>query len=195
MSGGTRGARLRILLMSAPLAVFVLLAVLLGSRLWSGGDPSVVPSAFIGRQAPPIALPPLEGLNGPDGSPSPGLTQAMVGDGMPVVVNFWASWCGPCRIEHPQLIRLAKEKRFRLLGVNYKDLPENARRFLGQLGDPFAAVGVDRDGGMAVNWGVYGVPETFIIDGAGIIRYRHVGPLTDEALDGAFGAALGRVAG
>lgn len=194
MNPVNRGMRLRMLLMAAPLIVFMLLAVLLGSRLWSGGDASIVPSAFIGRQAPPIALPPLAGLNNPDGSPSSGLTQAMIGDGTPVVVNFWASWCAPCRIEHPQLLRLAKEGKFRLLGVNYKDLPENARRFLGQLGDPFAAVGVDRDGGVAVNWGVYGVPETFIIDGAGIIRYRHVGPLTDEAMNGAFGAALGRVA-
>ncbi len=189
---GRVGARR--LLMAAPLVFFALIAALLGWRLWSGGDPSIVPSALVGRKAPALVLPPLEGLKRADGASSPGLTQFLIGDGTPVVVNFWASWCGPCRIEHPQLMRLAQEGRIRLLGVNYKDVAENARRFLGQLGDPFVAVGVDRDGATAVNWGVYGVPETFIVDGAGIIRYRHVGPLTEEALRGAFGAELAKLA-
>ncbi|MFD2676444.1 DsbE family thiol:disulfide interchange protein [Camelimonas lactis] len=193
MSGG-EGRAFRRLLLAAPLVVFALLAVLLGWRLWRGGDPSIVPSALIGRKAPALVLPPLEGLKRPDGTPTPGLVPSLMGAGAPVVVNFWASWCGPCRIEHPQLMQLAREGRVRLLGVNYKDVPENARRFLGQLGDPFVAVGADRDGATAVNWGVYGVPETFIVDGAGIIRYRHVGPLTEEALRGAFGAALAKAA-
>jgi len=193
MSGG-EGRASRRWLLAAPLVVFALLAVLLGWRLWRGGDPSIVPSALIGKKAPALALPPLEGLKRPDGTPTPGLIPSLMGAGAPVVVNFWASWCGPCRIEHPQLMQLAREGRVRLLGVNYKDVPENARRFLGQLGDPFVAVGADRDGATAVNWGVYGVPETFIVDGAGIIRYRHVGPLTEEALRGAFGAALAKAA-
>ena len=193
MSGG-EGRAFRRLLLAAPLVVFAVLAVLLGWRLWRGGDPSIVPSALIGRKAPALVLPPLEGLKRLDGTPTPGLVPSLMGAGTPVVVNFWASWCGPCRIEHPQLMQLAREGRVRLLGVNYKDVPENARRFLGQLGDPFVAVGADRDGATAVNWGVYGVPETFIVDGAGIIRYRHVGPLTEEALRGAFGAALAKAA-
>lgn len=184
----------RRLLLAAPLILFFILATLLGYRLWSGGDPSVVPSAFIGRKAPALSLPPLEGLKSAEGD-TPGLNQSMLLGGRPTVVNFWASWCGPCRVEHPQLIALARERKVRILGVNYKDVPENARRFLGQLGNPFVAVGVDRDGSIAVNWGVYGVPETFIVDGNGIIRYRHVGPVTEDALRGAFGAALAKAGG
>ena len=100
------------------------------------------------------------------------------------VVNVWASWCAPCRIEHPLLMDLAKRKRHPLLGINYKDDPENAARFLGTLGQPFAAVGMDRDGRTAVDWGVYGVPETFVVDGQGMIRYKHIGPLSQEAISG-----------
>lgn len=182
----------RRLLMATPLIIFALLAVMLGMRLWSGGDPAVVPSALIGKSAPGLSLPPLEGLR-PDRNGAAGLTRAML-EGTPSVVNFWASWCGPCRIEHPQLMQLAREGKFQILGVNYKDVPGNARRFLGQLGNPYAAVGVDRDGSTAVNWGVYGVPETFVIDATGVIRYRHVGPLTQEALNGGFGEALKKAA-
>lgn len=177
--------------MSTPLVVFVLLAGLLGARLWSGADPAAVPSTFVGKPAPQIDLPPLK-VAAHGGSDTRGLSQEMLA-GAPSVVNFWASWCGPCRIEHPQLMELSRQGKVRVLGVNYKDTPDNARRFLGQLGNPYEAVGVDRDGSTAVNWGVYGVPETFIIDAKGVIRHRLVGPLTQEALNGAFGAALAEV--
>ena len=106
------------------------------------------------------------------------------------MVNVWASWCAPCRIEHPLLMELAKRTDIALFGINYKDEPENAARFLGTLGQPFAAVGMDRDGRAAVDWGVYGVPETFIVDGQGIIRYKHIGPLTPEPSPGTLAAEI-----
>ena len=101
-----------------------------------------------------------------------------------VVVNVWASWCAPCRQEHPLLMELAKDPGIRLVGINYKDNPENARRFLGALGNPFAAVGADPNGRAAIDWGVYGVPETFVIGPDGTIRHKQIGPLTPEAMDG-----------
>lgn len=178
----------RRLLLAAPLTVFALLFALLGYRLWSGGDPSIVPSPLVGKPAPDLALPALPGFSDIVGKD--GLNRQMLASGVPSVVNFWASWCGPCRVEHPLLMEMAKSQKLRIYGVNYKDIAENARRFLGQLGNPYHAVGVDQDGATAVNWGVYGVPETFIVDGRGIIRYRHVGPLTADSLRGAFGKAL-----
>jgi cytochrome c biogenesis protein CcmG/thiol:disulfide interchange protein DsbE len=109
--------------------------------------------------------------------------------GQPTIVNVWASWCAPCRQEHPLLMELAAEPGVRVVGINYKDQPENARRFLGALGNPFIAVGVDDSGRNAIEWGVYGVPETFILDGSGVIRHKHVGPLTPQTMAG-FRAAL-----
>ena len=143
-----------------PLAIFLMLATLFFVQL-GAGDPSKLPSTLIGRQAPPFALAPLEGLLR-DGRPVPGLARADLDEGV-VVVNVWASWCGPCRDEHPLLIELAKDPRIRLVGINYKDSPENARRFLGALGNPFVAVGVDPGGRTGIDWGVYGIPETFVV--------------------------------
>ena len=100
------------------------------------------------------------------------------------LVNVWASWCAPCRQEHPLLYELSQDKRFSIAGLNYKDRPENARRFLGELGNPYKAIGVDDAGRAAINWGVYGVPETFLVGKDGKIAYKHVGPLSPESIAG-----------
>lgn len=166
------GARL---LHLAPVLVFSALAILFLVRLYSG-DPAKVPSALIGRPVPPFTLAPLEGLSAA-GQPVPGLSDAALKAGPVTVVNVWASWCAPCRQEHPVLMDLAKDPSIRVVGINYKDNSENARRFLGQLGNPFAAVGVDPGGRTAIDWGVYGVPETFVVGPDGAIRHKHIGPL------------------
>jgi cytochrome c biogenesis protein CcmG/thiol:disulfide interchange protein DsbE len=173
----TRRTRLLFLL---PVLVFAGLAALFLLRLFSG-DPSRVPSALIGRPAPAMTLPPLEGLRAADGAPVPGLSPEDL-KGRVTIVNVWASWCAPCRLEHPLLVDLAKDTSIRLVGINYKDQAENARRFLGALGNPYAAVGVDANGRAAIDWGVYGVPETYIVGPDGAIRHKHIGPLMPEHL-------------
>jgi len=162
-----------------PLLIFGALAVLFLVRLFTG-DPTRIPSALVGKPAPAFALAPLPGLLR-DGKPSPGFDSDSL-KGNVTVVNIWASWCAPCRQEHPLLMQLSKAPGLRLVGINYKDGTENARRFLGTFGDPFAAVGVDPNGRTAIDWGVYGVPETFIVGPDGIIRHKHIGPLTPEAM-------------
>jgi cytochrome c biogenesis protein CcmG, thiol:disulfide interchange protein DsbE len=167
-------------LMALPLLVFAALAVLLLLRLGSG-DPSRIPSALIGRPAPQTALPPLQGLVA-DGAAVPGLDPAVF-KGKVSIVNVWASWCVPCHNEAPLLTELAKDKRLQLVGINYKDAPDNARRFLGRYGNPFSVVGVDSNGRAAIEWGVYGVPETFVVGREGTIVYKLVGPVTPENID------------
>ena len=169
--------RWRRLLVLVPLAVFIGLAVLFLVQL-NAGDPSLVPSALIGRPAPQTSLPPIAGL-ARDGTPVPGIVPADF-KGAVTVVNVWASWCVPCHDEAPVLEEMAKDRRFRLVGINYKDDPDNARRFLGRYGDPFAAAGADRSGRAAIDWGVYGVPETFVVGRDGRIAYKLVGPITPE---------------
>lgn len=164
--------------LAIPLVAFVALAALLYTRLFSG-DPATLPSALIGRPAPDMALPALEGLVA-DGAAIPGFSRSDLATGEVTVVNVFASWCGPCRLEHPVLMSL-KASGARIFGLNYKDAPENARRFLGGLGNPFSRVGVDEAGRAAIEWGVYGVPETFVVDGKGRIAFKFVGPLTEEA--------------
>lgn len=164
-----------------PLAVFAALAAMFALALKSG-DPSRLPSALIGKPAPEIALVPLDGLLHA-GQPVPGFKTADLARGKPVVVNFWASWCVPCIEEHPLLIEVRRRAGVDVLGVNYKDQAVAARRFLGRFGNPFSAVGVDSDGRAAIEWGVYGMPETFVIDGKGRIAFKHVGPLTAESLE------------
>lgn len=154
-----------------PLAIFLALAVVFFTRI--GGDHSVVPSALINKPAPMLPLPPLEGAN------TPALDPASF-KGNVTIVNVWASWCAPCRAEHPFLERLAKDKRIRIAGINYKDQPANALRFLSSLGNPFAAIGADTAGRAAIEWGVYGVPETFLVGRDGLIKYKQVGPITAE---------------
>ncbi len=163
-----------------PFAVFATLAAVFLAKLLMGGDPSAVPSALIDKPVPEFSLPALDGLNR-DGTPVPGLAAADL-KGRVSLVNIFASWCGPCRQEHPLLERLATDPRIKVYGINYKDVPENARRFLGELGNPYAAVGVDDRGRAAIDWGVYGVPETFLIGPDGIIRHKIVGPLSERAL-------------
>ncbi len=172
------------LLFLIPLLIFGGLAIVFGIGLFSG-DKSKVPSALIGRVAPAITLAPLEGLQ-KDGKPLPAFGNADLAKGQATLVNVWASWCAPCRVEHPVLMGLAetdavKQGKVALVGMNYKDEAENARRFLGALGNPFSAVGVDRAGRAAIEWGVYGVPETFVIGPDGHILEKHVGPLDQVA--------------
>jgi cytochrome c biogenesis protein CcmG/thiol:disulfide interchange protein DsbE len=187
----------RRLFLLLPLAVFLGLAALFLVRLFSG-DPSRVPSALINRPVPTFSLPPLEGLV-KGGVPVPGLSSGDLtgpaADGRVTIVNVFASWCVPCRQEHPLLLQLAQDPRVRLVGINYKDDPDNARRFLGELGNPFAAVGTDTAGRTAIDWGVYGVPETFIVGPDGIIRYKNIGPLTPQALQADIEAAIKRASG
>ena len=161
----------------APLVVFLALVALFLIRLYSG-DPSRIPSALIGHPAPQTNLPPVAGLER-NGAAVPGIDAASF-KGAVTVVNVWASWCVPCHDEAPLLMRLAQDSRFRLIGINYKDEPDNARRFLGRYGNPFAAAGADLNGRAGIEWGVYGVPETFVVGRDARIAYKLVGPITAD---------------
>ncbi len=180
MATETSGGGLRRkLLVALPLVLFLALAALFLYRL-GAGDPSRIPSALIGREAPQASLPAVAGLM-QDGKPIPGIEAADF-KGNVTLVNVWASWCVPCHDEVPQLEELSKDKRIRLVGINYKDQPDNARRFIGRYGNPFAAVGSDPNGRAAIEWGVYGVPETFVVGRDGRIAYKLVGPITEQNL-------------
>jgi len=167
----------RTFLMVLPLLAFIGLALLFWFRLGSG-DPSRIPSALIGRPAPQTTLPPLKGLQN-DGAQVPGLDPAAF-KGKVSLVNVWASWCVPCHDEAPLLSEFAKDTRVQMVGINYKDAPDNARRFLGRYGNPFGIVGADANGRASIEWGVYGVPETFIVGREGKIVYKLVGPITRD---------------
>jgi len=167
-------------LVALPLVIFLALAGLFLLRLY-GGDPSKIPSALIGRPAPQTTLPALEGLLA-NGAQVPGLDPAAF-KGKVSVVNVWASWCVPCHDEAPLLTELGKDKRLQIVGINYKDAPDNARRFLGRYGNPFGIVGVDGNGRASIEWGVYGVPETFVVGREGTIVYKMVGPVTSDNVD------------
>ena len=170
----------RRILVLLPLAVFIALAALFLLRL-GAGDASRIPSALIGKEAPATNLPPIAGLER-DGAAVPGLTNATF-EGKVTLVNVWASWCVPCHDEAPLLMQLAQDKRIRILGINYKDQPDNARRLIGRYGNPFAAVGADTAGRASIDWGVYGVPETFVVDREGRIAYKLVGPITADNIE------------
>jgi cytochrome c biogenesis protein CcmG/thiol:disulfide interchange protein DsbE len=167
-------------LVTLPLIGFIAVAGLFLLRL-HGGDPSKIPSALIGRPAPQTAMPALAGLT-INGIAAPGLDPAAF-KGKVSVVNVWASWCVPCHDEAPLLTALAKDKRLQIVGINYKDSPDNARRFLGRYGNPFGMVGVDGNGRGSIEWGVYGVPETFVVGREGTIVYKLVGPVTPANFD------------
>ncbi|EJJ25198.1 DsbE family thiol:disulfide interchange protein [Rhizobium sp. CF142] len=174
-------------LAAVPLLVFATIAGAAGRTLYrqamEGYSPSVLPSALIGQTHPAIDLPPLAGLQSP-GLQDGGLT------GQVTIVNVFASWCNPCRQEHAALMRLSKDPRVKLMGINYKDNAEEAAVFLRDNGNPYAAIGVDPTGREAIDWGVYGVPETFVIDRDGRILFKQVGPLDDKALSAGIGPAL-----
>ncbi len=164
-----------------PLGIFCVLALIFAYGLTTG-DPSRLPSALIGKRVPTMTLPALEALT--DGTRVvPGFDSADLAKGEVSVVNFWASWCVPCVQEHPLLVALKQRAGVPIYGVNYKDQAAAARRFLGRYGNPFVAVGTDANGRAAIEWGVYGMPETFIVNGKGEIVYKHVGPISPETLE------------
>ncbi|MBC7583782.1 DsbE family thiol:disulfide interchange protein [Tardiphaga sp. vice352] len=176
----TAAPKRRPLLMALPLLGFAVVAALFWFKL-GAGDPARLPSALIGRPAPATALPALEGLTA-NGAPVPGLDPALF-MGRVSVVNVWASWCVPCHDEAPLFMTLAQDKRLQIVGINYKDGADNARRFLGRYGNPFGIVGVDGNGRASIDWGVYGVPETFVVGRDGRISYRLVGGVTAANFD------------
>ena len=176
--GGPEKKRFNLLIL-LPLLAFIGLAALFLYRLGTG-DPSVLPSALIGRPAPVTDLPPLPGVER-NGKPIPGVSNATF-QGAVTLVNVWASWCVPCRDEVPFLEQLSKDKRIQLVGINYKDAPDDARRFLNRFGDSFIANGRDASGRTSIDWGVYGVPETYLIGRDGRIAYKLVGPVTADDL-------------
>jgi cytochrome c biogenesis protein CcmG/thiol:disulfide interchange protein DsbE len=162
-----------------PLAIFLGFAAVAGKMLYdqdvNGRDVSAIPSALIGKKAPSLALPPLEGSN------TAALTTAAIG-GKLTLVNVFASWCVPCRQEHPILKELANDSRLTIVGINYKDRNDNALRFLGELGNPYKAIGVDPNGKAAIDWGVYGIPESYLVAPDGTILYKKVGPFDERTL-------------
>jgi cytochrome c biogenesis protein CcmG/thiol:disulfide interchange protein DsbE len=179
-AGGSDSGRRRSGLVILPLLVFLGLAAVFGAELISGGD-DALPSVLINRPAPPTDLPPLDGLVAA-GEPVPGFSSADFA-GEVSLVNVFGSWCAACVDEHPTLMALAGNERFQILGLNYDDVPSSALAWLNRYGNPFDAVGVDHTNRTAIDWGVYGAPETFIVDREGIVRYKVVGPLLGGALD------------
>jgi cytochrome c biogenesis protein CcmG/thiol:disulfide interchange protein DsbE len=157
-----------------PILGFALLAFFMLKGL-GGRPPDILPSVLIDKPAPTLGLAALEG--------SPGFTDADLHSGHVTVVNFFASWCAPCRLEADTLAALAKKPGFALVGVAYKDKPDDTRGFLAELGNPFSAIVSDTGGLRAIDWGVTAAPETFVIDGKGIIRFKYVGQLTDQVVD------------
>ncbi|MEM8729796.1 MAG: DsbE family thiol:disulfide interchange protein [Pseudomonadota bacterium] len=172
-------------LMIAPPAIFAALVILFGVGMFRD-DPNALPSAREGASAPSVQVTPL-------GQKIP-FTDADLRDGEIKLVNFWASWCGPCRVEHPNLEALAAEG-LTIYGVNYKDDPGNALGFLGELGDPYAKTAADASGRMGLDWGLYGVPETYVIDGDGTVILRFAGPLTQRAIAETLRPALAKAQG
>ena len=164
-----------------PVILFAGLALLFVRGLNHAGEARKLPSVLIGKPAPKFDLKAVAGL----AAPVPGLKTADLKTGTVTVVNFWASWCVPCRQEHPNLIELGKmsgKEGFKLVGINYKDKPADAARFLRQLGSSYAAIGSDYNGRVGIDWGVVGVPETYIVDGKGVITYKFIGPISRKAM-------------
>lgn len=180
-AGKSQKARKRISKIALlPLLIFLALAALFFFRLFSG-DASQIPSALIGRQVPAFTLPAVDGL--PD---RPGLSDSDLRQGHVSLVNIFASWCVPCREEHELLVGLGKDpalaaRNVQIFGIAYKDRPENTSRFLARGGDPYVRIGADQSGRTGIDFGVYGVPETFIVKGDGTIAYKFIGPMSEES--------------
>ncbi|MFO1174059.1 MAG: DsbE family thiol:disulfide interchange protein [Paracoccaceae bacterium] len=172
-------ARLSPLMIAPP----VLFAALAGLFLWgmNRAHPDQLPSMLEGHAAGPVEVTALEGQTP--------IQAADLSDGTVKIVNFWASWCAPCRAEHPNLLKL-KANGVTVLGVNYKDKPEDAQAFLAELGSPYAKIGADQSGRMGIDWGIYGVPESFVLDGKGKVILRFPGPLTQDVIDNTIRPAL-----
>ncbi len=168
-----------------PMAVAAILAAVFWWALDPERDPSAVPSPLIDKPVPAFRMPLLEGQ---------GDITETVFTGRVTVFNVFASWCIPCRAEHPLLMEIARAGKAQVIGLNYKDKPEDAKAWLKELGNPYARIGADRKGRVAIDWGVYGVPETFVIDKAGRIRYKHVGAITARLLTGTIGPLIERLA-
>lgn len=164
----------RVLLAVLPLVVLVGLIAVFAMNM--NRDPSLVQSVLIDKPAPSFTLKAVAGT-GVEGFDTASLK------GEVTVVNVFASWCIPCREEHPMLERLKAETGVRLFGINQRDAPENASAFLAELGNPYDRIGGDTDNRVSIDWGVYGVPETFVVDAEGVITYKHVGPISPQTLE------------
>lgn len=166
---------MRRVLFIVPVLAFLALLVYFALPLIRHTDPSLVASPLIDKAAPAFTLPPL-----------PGHDRGLASDdlkGQVQIVNIFASWCIPCRAEAPMLMNLARQHHVTIRGIAYKDKPEDTERYLSELGDPYGSIGMDRDGRVAIDWGAYGVPETYIIDAEGRIRFKQAAPLTPEDIE------------
>ncbi len=172
-----------------PLAVFAALAMLLAAGVWLSRNPDrdALPSPLIGKPAPQFSLPVLH-------EPERMVSLQYL-RGAPFVLNVWGSWCVECRVEHPVLTKFAESKRVRVVGYNWKDESADALRWLEQFGNPFWLVVADIEGRHAIDWGIYGAPETFLVDGEGMIRWKHVGPLSDAVVRDDLLPALEKIEG
>lgn len=169
---------MRKLLFLLPALLLALVLLRFAEPLLRGDDPSRIASVLIGKQVPAFTLPALDGSAGPT-TDAPVVTSASL-RGQVTLLNFWASWCAPCRAEHPTLMRLAAAQKAVVVGIAYKDDPAASKKFLAELGNPFAQVASDRAGTTAIEFGLTGVPETFVVDRKGVVRYRHVGPMLER---------------
>jgi cytochrome c biogenesis protein CcmG/thiol:disulfide interchange protein DsbE len=169
--------------------LYVIPVAIVGGLMWAfavflqQGPPGFLPSQLVGKDTPEFTLPPLD-------AEAQSFTRAELAQGRPTVINFFASWCTPCRVEHPTLQAMAARGDITLYGIDYKDTPEKARAFLDELGNPFGRIAEDRDGRAAIDFGVTGVPETFVVDGNGVIKAHYSGPLSDAVVRGLILPAL-----
>ncbi len=175
-----RSGTIKLILRLLPVALFGGLAIVFAISLFSG-DASVLPSVLIDKPIPQFKLTGM-GKDTESGLDLPGLTTKDLIKGDVTVVNFWASWCPPCRAEHPVLMKLKELNKAQIYGISQKDDPVKSLQFLRTLGNPYTAVGVDSNGRVAIDWGVYGLPETFVVDGEGKIRFKFVGPMSYKIL-------------